>query len=295
MLFYWLFIGVVSGIALPHVPRTASGGYQNTTSILPAATSTSASAAASTAVITSAATLPSPAVPSGWVRIPETITFPCFLQSDCYEYTGTDWPLPAIPSTANLAGDGHLSQVAPWLVDPYYHINEYSTDYTYDSICGKQWYTSLLDWMSTAPTALGPTIAASDVYDIITGSTTKYLVITEDNVDVPVTTYTTTYPDIDRQGSAITRTELVTQHSPSPTWESSYTVTSMTSGFTSLLSTRSAHRDTYWISAFEFTPSAPCCSSCTVYGGTVQVMNWPTPAPEPPISILVDTKNNFTL
>jgi len=294
MLIFGLFVGVVCGIALPHVPRTAPGGaFPNTTSILPAAASTSAIAAASTPIITSAATLPSPAVPSGWVKIPDTITFPCELQSDCYEYTGTAWPPPAAPSTANWFGDAHTSQPAPWLVDPYHHVNEFSTDATYDSICGMQWYSSLEAWMSTAPTALGPTLAASDVYEIVIGTTTKYLVHTESDEDFFWTS--STIYEYTSKGAVYTTTGEVDGDSPSPTWQSSWTVTSMVSGFTSLLSTRSAHRDTYWVSAFTFTPSAPCCSSCTVLGGTVQVLNWPTPAPQPSVSILVDAKNNYTL
>jgi hypothetical protein len=43
-----------------------------------------------------------------------------------------------------------------------------------------------------------------------------------------------------------------------------------------------------------FTPSAPCCLNCTLYGGTVQVYYWPTPAPSPPVTALVDS-SNFTL
>jgi len=54
-----------------------------------------------------------------------------------------------------------------------------------------------------------------------------------------------------------------------------------------------------YVSNFDYTPSAPCCSSCTVYGGTVQVFQWPTatatPTATPAVSLLVDIVNNFTL
>jgi hypothetical protein len=43
-----------------------------------------------------------------------------------------------------------------------------------------------------------------------------------------------------------------------------------------------------------FTPKAPCCLNCTLYGGTVQVYYWHTPAPSPPVTALVDS-SNFTL
>jgi hypothetical protein len=45
---------------------------------------------------------------------------------------------------------------------------------------------------------------------------------------------------------------------------------------------------------FAFTASPPCCGSCSIIGGHVQVAYWPTPAPTPATSILVDEANNFT-
>ncbi|MCJ1393764.1 hypothetical protein MMC18_006640 [Xylographa bjoerkii] len=35
--------------------------------------------------------------------------------------------------------------------------------------------------------------------------------------------------------------------------------------------------------------SAPCCLNCTVFGGNVQVFYWPTPAPSPPVTSLVNS------
>jgi hypothetical protein len=47
---------------------------------------------------------------------------------------------------------------------------------------------------------------------------------------------------------------------------------------------------------FTFVPKAGsgCCLNCTLYGGNVQVYYWPTPAPTPAASILVN-EANFTL
>lgn len=50
----------------------------------------------------------------------------------------------------------------------------------------------------------------------------------------------------------------------------------------------------YYQQPWDFVASPPCCSSCTLFGGTVQVYFWPTPAPSPPVSILTNT-DNFTL
>lgn len=37
-----------------------------------------------------------------------------------------------------------------------------------------------------------------------------------------------------------------------------------------------------------YTPSAPCCALCTLYGGNVQVYYWPITTASPPISTLVN-------
>ena len=50
----------------------------------------------------------------------------------------------------------------------------------------------------------------------------------------------------------------------------------------------------FYAESFSFTPTKPCCSSCTLSGANVQVRFWPTPAPVPAVSILVDPETNFT-
>lgn len=37
----------------------------------------------------------------------------------------------------------------------------------------------------------------------------------------------------------------------------------------------------------------PCCGTCSIYANNVELAYWPTPAPTPPITALVN-KNNFT-
>lgn len=48
------------------------------------------------------------------------------------------------------------------------------------------------------------------------------------------------------------------------------------------------------LGTFDFAPSEPCCLQCTVFGGDVQVYRWPTPAPSPPVTKLVNT-DGYTL
>lgn len=44
--------------------------------------------------------------------------------------------------------------------------------------------------------------------------------------------------------------------------------------------------------AFEYTAQPPCCSECVVNAKGVKLAYWPTPAPTPGISTLVDTSGN---
>lgn len=44
---------------------------------------------------------------------------------------------------------------------------------------------------------------------------------------------------------------------------------------------------------FVYQAKHPCCGYCTVGGAGVQVAYWPTPAPTPPVTELVD-RDNFT-
>lgn len=46
---------------------------------------------------------------------------------------------------------------------------------------------------------------------------------------------------------------------------------------------------------FFYTAEPPCCLQCTIYGQGVQLEYWPTPAPEPPVSTLIDEATNYTL
>jgi hypothetical protein len=46
---------------------------------------------------------------------------------------------------------------------------------------------------------------------------------------------------------------------------------------------------------FSYKAAEPCCYNCSLYGGDVQVYYWPTPAPTPGVTKLVNAANNFTL
>lgn len=283
-----LFFGVVYGIVLPQVPRTAPGEFQDTTSY--ASASPTSASSPPTVDIQASITAP-PAVPSQWVPVPTTIEWPCYLINNC---SSDGWAPGEEPPGENVFGDFHTDQ-ASWLIDPYRHVVPSGSDYSYDLTCGLIWSKSLADWIASAPTTLGPLIPPSDVYTIIIGTTVTMVSRTQSLEEITLSAGYTTLIGTNYKGVSFTETVDFEYDSESLVWGSTTTITSTIPGVTSFVSTRSAHRDAYFVSPFSFVPSSPCCSSCTLFGGTVQVFNWPTPAPEPPVSVLVDPENNFTL
>lgn len=53
---------------------------------------------------------------------------------------------------------------------------------------------------------------------------------------------------------------------------------------------------TLYVNTFSWQPTATqCCLNCTIMGGAIQVMVWPTPPPVPAVTTLVDEATNYTL
>ena len=52
--------------------------------------------------------------------------------------------------------------------------------------------------------------------------------------------------------------------------------------------------DAFYPEDWSFTASPPCCLDCTLFGGTVSVYAWPTPAPTPGVTALVNNEG-YTL
>ncbi len=50
----------------------------------------------------------------------------------------------------------------------------------------------------------------------------------------------------------------------------------------------------YYNESWQFVATSPCCQTCYLSGGNVQVQYWPTPAPTPAVTALVNS-NGFTL
>ncbi len=199
------------------------------------------------------------------------------------------------------AGEDCSRSNQPWLTDylssmyfnPYYNTRRVVTftregaNATADSLlassCGSIWDSSLSNWLSTAPITIvssyAPYIAAGEMYpDTTTTSTITELVWSSAIWSSVVSDFMTTFT--------------------SYTYDYSYSLSETTityTGFTSTGWTMPGHVSALYLDDFTYTPSGACCSSCIMTGGDVQVMHWPTPAPSPPVSILVDKESNFTL
>jgi hypothetical protein len=168
-----------------------------------------------------------------------------------------------------------------------------------ETTCGHIWSSSLIAWVRTAPTTEIALDSPSTVYYEVSGTTKSYTVTLLEwytgsaRTTDPATTRTDTFTQDDGRVTT-TRTQtysLNTEYEQlsSPTSTTAWDIT--VTGHTSILST--VYSQAYYLSSFTYTPSAPCCSTCAVFGGSVQVYAWPTPAPSPPVSTVVG--QNFTL
>jgi len=125
------------------------------------------------------------------------------------------------------------------------------------SSCGAVWSSGLAHWLATAPIILAYTewVAPS--------------------------------------GQTPTSTDTLTNKI---TWSGSSTVSTITEIDTRVfIPETSAHLVYSYATPFAFTASSPCCSSCSLFGDEVQIFHWPTAAPSPAVSRLVNTADNFTL
>ncbi|KAE9372702.1 hypothetical protein N431DRAFT_536653 [Stipitochalara longipes BDJ] len=214
-----------------------------------------------------------PNAPTQWVLYPTSLAIPCYLEDPgaCHFVNGVDW----------------YDYYSNDFKDPYYDVSGGAGTDTLTMSCESIWSSSLVTWIKTAPTTYLPA-----------ATTPAYKTVLPTTVTVSSTIYW--------MGTS-TETVVETDYLGGRYWYESYqiTVKSVTSAsvadYTStivettvLIPTQTADTRAYFLSAFPFTAVAPCCSTCSLFGKNVQVFQWPTPAPSPPISTLIDPRNNFT-
>lgn len=131
--------------------------------------------------------------------------------------------------------------------NPYGHTDYY--DPNYNSACGAIWQSSLNTWFLTAPVSTGGYVPGSIVYETQPAGTYSEPEETVSPVDKDgsISSYVTT-----------TYEEYITM---TATTEAEFTVP----GYTTQV----------YVSDFSFEASPPCCSTCTISGGNVQVCMYP--------------------
>jgi len=178
--------------------------------------------------------------------------------------------------------------------------------------CSGVWESQLQTWFSTAPITYGKAVPATTISESFTGE-----VVTETLPGSPYSTSsfltTATYDEYTSVRPAETtetlylvnsvgvqEPETIYDNPVTSTFTNAYisygTITSVWTidGEAGSGPTIAAHTTASYVDVFSYHPTSPCCSSCTLYGGDVQVYYWPTPNPMPKISTLVNSKN-FTL
>ena len=182
----------------------------------------------------------------------------------------------ATPSSTSSSHHGLItSGVTSAYYNPAHFVNPYffivintSGDLVLSSLrsCSSIWGSSFAKWLATAEVTTGPI--------------------------VPGATYTTTLlPWISSQAAS---TETFSRSLS--TWTSTIPGTIATIFPETKTLTSAGYGPLYYVQDhLDFTASEPCCESCTLYGGSVQVYYWPTTeAQSPPVSTLVNSAG-FTL
>jgi len=169
------------------------------------------------------------------------------------------------------------------------------------------------DFLSTAPITYGSEIPLTTVYGGFGPATTEILDIkpvsystywtTQTNyyiaTDAGVTT--STYYVVNAAGFQVSKIETLDISLTSFTagrnvaWTTASTETVTYPGVSEVVAwVQPAYRPAGFASQFTYSAEIPCCSACSLYGNKVEVYYWPTPAPSPAISTLLNAAG-FTL
>lgn len=192
------------------------------------------------------------------------------------------------PQICNRPEQPFVNQLDPAYVNPYEsgELLHPAPDpkYTRFWYCGQLWSNSLSTWLATAPITYGPVRAAQTISD------TGIQVTAVETWDIPANPVVTGTGVITFDtGDVVTIDDVILKAAVATTitetdtigWEGPITWAALTSAF--------------YASNFTWYPlTTACCGLCSMTGGDVKVYHWPTPAPSPPTSILVNAEG-FTL
>lgn len=198
-------------------------------------------------------------------------------------------------------------------------------DYTSRQYCADVYTSQYKSWLATAPLTVTVipehTIVADGVQTeaviesmlvaYTTIDPTSTITLTNEQVSIPTDapssaiqnrTYTDIETYLEQYGERLIVTKTTTYSVY--VWEESFPEPNLLSTWSTYTAYADYPRTTVVVPAtsapltfvgnFTYTPSGKCCAVCTLFGNDVQVYYWPTPAPSPAVSTLVNT-NGFTL
>ena len=186
-----------------------------------------------------------------------------------------------------------------------YTPEETSLSYT----CAQRFFTSMNDYLSTAPITPFSTVAETTLQ--VSGTFTSYFsesTSTGTSLQTTVVTSvltsgqtggdsTTVITFAETNGFKTEITETLDIYTTTTEVDIGTTTTVPYTTVTASVDEVQAPITEYsYVSSFAFTASPPCCSSCSLFGNNVQVYYWPstTAAPNASSSTLTDS-NGFTL
>jgi hypothetical protein len=162
---------------------------------------------------------------------------------------------PAITSRTTTAYYNPTSFINPY----FWYIIATSGEAVESSLqsCAATWASSFQTWLETAPITTGPLIDPTTKLSIQFPWVTSQALATR-TYSLSNSIWTSTFPSVFKT------------YPPS-----THTITSAGQG------------PYYYVPThLDFTASEPCCQSCTLFGGSVEVFYWPSTTESPPVSAL---------
>ena len=176
---------------------------------------------------------------------------------------------------------------------------DFDTGTSLDDFCWTSMRGAMSNWLNTAPItpagSMVPGYTRTESHsDVVV---TAWYISTVSTAVIPVVKTELTVLRTDASSfvhASIEKTTYTTYTSGFPFYGRVGITTTITNTGTTRTETRPEYTAYDYVPTFTWIPAEPCCSRCIIFGGTVSVFHFPTPAPTPAVSILVD-RDNFTL
>jgi hypothetical protein len=164
---------------------------------------------------------------------------------------------------------GNPSYFDPWQIYPLSQSD--AAALASASSCGLGFSSQISEYLASAPITVGSLVQATSTAITRTAETATETSVISIISTVSIDTTFTVSDGPNLSGTVTGTYSLI---------ETVSLVTLTRSGYTVGIS-QSAYYPYQYAEDFSFKPTSPCCSSCTIYGGDVQVYYWPTATAAP--------------